>query len=47
MTVDDAVFACHLYEEAVTSRSGYSYLGKVPSASIGGGHYEHGAGQGE
>ena len=32
--VDDAVFACHLYEEALTSRSGYSYLGKVPSASI-------------
>ena len=34
VTVDDAVFACHLYEESVASRSGYSYLGLVPSANI-------------
>jgi len=34
VTVDDAVFACHLYEETVSSRSGYSYLGVAPSASI-------------
>ena len=34
MTVDDAVFACHLYEATMTSRSGYSYLGMLPSASI-------------
>ena len=34
VTVDDAVFACHLYEVTMTSRSGYSCLGMVPSASI-------------
>ena len=28
------MFACHLYEATMTSRSGYSYLGMVLSASI-------------
>ena len=32
--MDDAVFACHLYEATMTSRSGYSHLGRLPSSSI-------------
>ena len=32
--MDDAVFAFHLYEESVFSRSGYSYLGLVPLDNI-------------
>ena len=32
--MDDAVFACHLYKAAMTSRSRYSYLGMLASASI-------------
>ena len=27
VTIEDAVFACHFYEECVTSLSGISYLG--------------------
>ena len=34
VTMDDAVFACYFYEELVSSRSGYSYLGIVPTPSI-------------
>ena len=37
VTVDDAVFACHLYEEMVTSQSGYSYLGVEPVLHVVGG----------
>ena len=35
--MDDAVFACHFYEEIITSQSGYSYLGVEPVLHVVGG----------
>ena len=46
VTIEDAVFACHFYEECVTSLSGVSYLGVDPKPHILGAGLDESLGRG-